>query len=74
MGLDVYGGVNAPYIWVQVPKGQTSWDFFHLLLEKAALVCTPGVGFGKSGEGYVRMTAFGSPTDTDEAIKRMQNL
>ena len=74
LGLNVYGGVNAPYIWVETPKGQTSWDFFHFLLEKAALICTPGVGFGKSGEGYVRMTTFGLPSDTDVAIERMSGI
>ncbi|MBQ7606820.1 MAG: LL-diaminopimelate aminotransferase [Desulfovibrionaceae bacterium] len=74
MGLSVFGGVNAPYIWVGVPDGQTSWDFFNHLLTDAALVCTPGVGFGKSGEGYVRLTAFGSPKDTEEAIERLRQL
>ncbi|MBR3663868.1 MAG: LL-diaminopimelate aminotransferase [Desulfovibrio sp.] len=74
MGLEVFGGVNAPYIWVSVPKGMDSWGFFHHLLNKAALVCTPGVGFGQSGEGYVRLTAFGSPDNTREAISRMQKL
>ncbi|MBQ9537549.1 MAG: LL-diaminopimelate aminotransferase [Desulfovibrionaceae bacterium] len=74
MGLEVYGGVNAPYIWVHVPQKSTSWDFFHQLLEQAALICTPGVGFGKSGEGYVRLTAFGSKEDTAEAIERMRKL
>ncbi|MCR4666361.1 MAG: LL-diaminopimelate aminotransferase [Desulfovibrio sp.] len=74
MGLEVFGGVNAPYIWVHVPQGMQSWEFFNHLLHKAALVCTPGVGFGKSGEGYVRLTAFGSPSDTDEAIRRMKAL
>lgn len=74
LGLKVYGGVNAPYIWVKVPNDSNSWDFFHRLLEKAALICTPGVGFGHSGEGYVRMTAFGTPEQTAEAIKRLQAL
>ncbi|MBQ7456087.1 MAG: LL-diaminopimelate aminotransferase [Desulfovibrio sp.] len=74
MGLDVYGGVNAPYIWVSVPKGYSSWEYFSFLLNQAGLVSTPGVGFGKSGEGYIRLTAFGSPEDTEEAIVRMQKL
>lgn len=74
MGLDVFGGVNAPYIWVSVPGGMTSWDFFDRLLTKAALVCTPGAGFGRSGEGYVRLTAFGSPEDTLEAIERLRSV
>lgn len=74
MGLSVFGGVNAPYIWVAVPKGMDSWGFFEKLLNEAALVCTPGAGFGASGEGYVRLTAFGSPSDTEEAIKRLRKL
>lgn len=74
LGLAVYGGVNAPYIWVRTPEKLSSWEFFDLLLEKAALVCTPGSGFGKSGEGFARLTAFGSPDDTQEAIRRMAKL
>lgn len=74
LGLEVFGGVSAPYLWVKTPEGMKSWDFFDLLLHKAQLVCTPGVGFGKSGEGYVRLTAFGSPDDIQEAIKRMRDL
>lgn len=74
MGLPVFGGVNAPYIWVGVPRGMDSWGFFERLLNEAALVCTPGVGFGASGEGYVRLTAFGSPSDTEEAIARLRKL
>ena len=74
MGLEVYGGRNAPYLWVRVPADTTSWGFFDRLLHKAALVCTPGVGFGLSGEGYVRLTAFGSPDDTTEAIERLRTL
>ena len=74
MGLPVFGGVNAPYIWVGVPRGMDSWGFFERLLNEAALVCTPGVGFGASGEGYVRLTAFGSPADTEEAIARLRRL
>lgn len=74
MGLDVFGGTNAPYIWVSVPKGTDSWGFFDKLLHSAALVSTPGAGFGASGEGYVRLTAFGSPEDTQEAIRRMREL
>lgn len=74
MGLDVFGGINAPYIWVSVPDGMTSWGFFDRLLNDAALVCTPGAGFGRSGEGYVRLTAFGSPEDTLEAIERLRSV
>lgn len=73
MGLSVYGGVNAPYIWVRVPSDTDSWGFFDKLLQ-VALICTPGAGFGASGEGYVRLTAFGSPEDTEEAIKRLRGL
>lgn len=72
LGLKVYGGVNAPYLWVET--GMASWKFFDIMLNKAALVCTPGVGFGRSGEGYARLTAFGSLEDTEEAIKRMRKL
>ena len=74
MGLAVYGGRNAPSLWMRVPADTTSWGFFDRLLHKAALVCTPGVGFGLSGEGYVRLTAFGSPDDTTEAIERLRTL
>lgn len=74
LGLEVIGGKNAPYLWVKTPGDMKSWDFFDLLLDKASLVCTPGVGFGKSGEGYVRLTSFGSPEDTAEAIKRLRRL
>ena len=70
-GFTVYGGINAPYIWLQVPKGHTSWSFFDELLEKAGVVGTPGVGFGKSGEGYFRLTAFGDRENTIEAIQRI---
>ena len=73
-GYTVSGGVNAPYIWLQTPKGMTSWDFFDYLLEKAGVVGTPGAGFGPSGEGYFRLTAFGSHEKTVEAIERIKAL
>jgi len=73
LGLDVYGGRNAPYIWLKTPGGTGSWKFFEQMLYGAAVVCTPGVGFGPSGEGYVRLTAFGSHEDCDEAMKRIAN-
>lgn len=73
-GYEVYGGKNAPYIWVRTPDGLDSWSFFTVLLTKAQLVCTPGAGFGASGEGYVRLTAFGTPEDTEKAIKRLSAL
>lgn len=74
MGLTVYGGVNAPYLWVGVPSDTDSWGFFDRLLQQAALICTPGAGFGAAGEGYVRLTAFGAPEDTQEAIERLRRL
>ncbi len=71
-GYTVYGGINAPYIWLKVPDGMTSWDFFDYLLEEKNVVGTPGSGFGPSGEGYFRLTAFGSRENTIEAINRMK--
>lgn len=71
-GYNVSGGVNAPYIWLQTPKGMTSWEFFDYLLENANVVGTPGSGFGPSGEGYFRLTAFGSYENTVEAIERIK--
>lgn len=71
MGLDVYGGRNAPYIWVKTPEGVGSWRFFEQVLYNAHVVCTPGVGFGPSGEGYVRLTAFGDRASCEEAMERL---
>ena len=71
-GYTVYGGINAPYIWLKVPEGLTSWEFFDKLLNKANVVGTPGVGFGPSGEGYFRLTAFGTKENTMEAIRRIK--
>jgi LL-diaminopimelate aminotransferase len=71
-GLTVYGGKNAPYIWIKMAPGQTSWDFFDKLLREAHVVGTPGSGFGPSGEGYFRLTAFGSRAQTEEAIARIK--
>lgn len=73
-GYEVYGGVNAPYIWMKTPDGKASWDFFDYLLDQANVVTTPGAGFGPSGEGYIRLTAFGSPDDTKEAVQRILAL
>jgi LL-diaminopimelate aminotransferase len=73
-GYGVSGGVNAPYIWLETPKGITSWEFFDHLLEKANVVGTPGSGFGPSGEGYFRLTAFGTHENTLEAIDRIKKL
>ena len=71
LGYTVFGGEHAPYLWVKTPDGIDSWTFFHRFLEGAALVCTPGVGFGPSGEGYIRFTAFGDREDCIEAMERM---
>ena len=70
-GYTVFGGVNAPYIWLKAPSGMTSWEFFDYLLEKANVVGTPGAGFGPSGEGYVRLTAFGGAEATKTAVERV---
>ncbi|MDP4094471.1 MAG: LL-diaminopimelate aminotransferase [Bacillota bacterium] len=70
LGLKVFGGVNAPYIWLKTPDGMGSWEFFNKLLNEANIVGTPGVGFGPSGEGYFRLTAFGSRESTEEAVER----
>ncbi|MBQ1880444.1 MAG: LL-diaminopimelate aminotransferase [Lachnospiraceae bacterium] len=71
MGYTIYGGVNAPYLWLKTPDDMKSWDFFDLLLGKASVVGTPGSGFGPSGEGYFRLTAFGTHENTAEALKRI---
>ena len=73
-GYEVYGGVNAPYIWLKTPEGMNSWEFFDYLLEKANVVGTPGSGFGPSGEGYFRLTAFGSYENTTAALERIKAL
>ena len=73
-GLTVYGGVNSPYIWCKTPAGMGSWDFFDLLLEQANIITTPGVGFGPSGEGYLRITAFGNDKNAVEAMERVKKV
>ena len=73
-GLTVYGGVNAPYIWLKTPDGCPSWDFFDRLLQEANVVTTPGAGFGPSGEGYIRLTAFGGAAATAEAVERVKAI
>lgn len=73
-GLTVYGGVNAPYIWAKTPGGIKSWEFFDMLLEKVEVVTTPGEGFGPSGEGYIRLTAFGNRENTIEAVERIKKI
>ncbi len=73
-GFTVFGGANAPYIWVKAPHNMGSWDFFDLLLDRAHVATTPGVGFGPSGEGYIRLTAFGDAEATAQAVARIQAL
>jgi len=73
-GLQVYGGVNAPYIWFRTPDGMDSWKFFDRLLYEACVVTTPGAGFGPSGEGYIRVTAFGDAEATYEAVERILSV
>lgn len=73
LGLKVYGGEHAPYLWVKTPNDTPSWQFFEEMLYGAHVVCTPGVGFGPSGEGYIRLTAFGQQEKTQEALLRIEN-
>jgi len=73
LGLECYGGEHAPYVWVKTPSDVDSWTFFRQMLYGAHVVCTPGVGFGPSGEGYVRFTAFGSREHTEEALQRLKD-
>ncbi len=72
VGFEIYGGVNAPYVWIKTPKGMTSWEFFDEMLEKAFIVGTPGAGFGPSGEGYYRLSAFGERENCLEAMERIK--
>lgn len=74
MGYEVFGGKNAPYIWCRVPQGYDSWSFFDHLLDTCQVVCTPGAGFGPSGEGYIRFSAFSLREDCEEALKRMKQV
>lgn len=71
LGLSVFGGENAPYIWLKCPNGLKSWEFFDILLNEANVVSTPGVGFGINGEGYIRLTAFGSKENTQKALSQI---
>lgn len=73
-GYTVYGGENAPYIWLKTPHGLSSWEFFDLLLNRARIVGTPGAGFGPNGEGFFRLTAFGTYENSVEAIERIRTL
>lgn len=72
-GFTVYGAKNSPYVWLKTPDNMKSWDFFDLLLEKIQVVGTPGEGFGPSGEGYFRLTAFGSAENTEKAVARIKD-
>ena len=72
MGFRVFGGTDAPYLWVKTPDDKPSWQFFEELLYGAQIVCTPGVGFGPSGEGFVRLTSFGDRDDCLEAMERIK--
>ena len=72
IGIKVFGGVNAPYIWMKTPHGMDTWAFFDKLLSEANIVGTPGVGFGPSGQGYFRLTAFGSRENTQTAVERFK--
>jgi LL-diaminopimelate aminotransferase len=73
-GMTVFGGVNAPYVWIKTPAGQTSWEFFDTLLNNAHIVGTPGSGFGASGEGYFRLSAFNSRENVEEAMQRIGSV
>lgn len=72
LGLKVFGGENAPYIWVKTPKGISSWDFFDKLLNECHVICTPGSGFGLQGEGYVRLSAFGQRENVIKAVESIK--
>ena len=74
MGYEVYGGKNAPYIWLKTPDNLSGWDFFDLLLKKAQVVGTPGEGFGSCGAGFFRLTAFASKENTEKALERISKL
>jgi len=73
-GLTVFGGVNAPYIWVRCPEGVSSWDAFDKMLNEANVVITPGSGFGSAGEGYFRISAFNNRENAEEVARRIQDL
>lgn len=73
-GFTVYGGANSPYVWLKVPEGMSSWEFFDMLLNEVQVVGTPGAGFGASGEGFFRLTAFGTHENTRKALERIKKL
>ena len=74
IGFSVFGGINAPYVWITSGKGQKSWDLFDIILDKAHVVCTPGSGFGPSGEGFLRFSSFASRENVIQAMKRLENI
>lgn len=74
LGYEVYGGINAPYVWLKTPNGVSSWDFFDRLLQEANVVGTPGAGFGAAGEGYFRLSAFNNLENVKEAMTRFAKL
>ncbi|NLM50758.1 MAG: aminotransferase class I/II-fold pyridoxal phosphate-dependent enzyme, partial [Clostridiaceae bacterium] len=74
LGIWYTGGKNSPYIWLKCPNNMSSWEFFDYILEKAHVVGTPGEGFGRNGEGFFRLTAFGDRDKTIEAVKRIKNV
>ncbi len=74
LGYQVYGGINAPYIWCKTPQNMSSWKFFDYLLNQCQVACTPGAGFGQAGEGFIRFSAFSNRKDCEEAIKRIKKL
>jgi LL-diaminopimelate aminotransferase len=74
LGYQVYGGINAPYIWCKTPQNMSSWEFFDYLLNQCQVACTPGAGFGQAGEGFIRFSAFSNRKDCEEAIKRIKKL
>jgi LL-diaminopimelate aminotransferase len=74
LGLRVFGGENAPYVWVGCPEGVSSWQMFDKMLQEAQVVITPGSGFGSAGEGYFRISAFNSRENVVEVCERLKNL
>ena len=74
LGIEFYGGINSPYIWLRCPNNMKSWDFFDYLLENVNVVGTPGAGFGKNGEGFFRLTSFNNHENTREAMERFKKL
>ena len=72
LGLKVFGGENAPYIWVKTPEGLSSWEFFDKLLDECHVISTPGTGFGSKGEGYIRLSAFGQKENIKKAVRSIK--